>query len=56
MKHGKKPNREQRKFIEKHGYNSSDVLVIKDTPDEMLLVNRGGENGKLLCIKKAVTK
>ena len=44
MKHGKKPNREQRKFIEKHGYNSSDVLVIKDTPDEMQIVFKSRDN------------
>lgn len=50
MKHGKKPNREQRKIIEKHGYNSSDVLVIKDTPDEMQLVNRN--DSSVITLKK----
>lgn len=55
MKHGKKPSREQRKFIEKHGYNSSEVLVIKDTPDEMLLVNRN-DNIVITLNKREVTK
>ena len=44
MKHGIKPSREQRKFIEKCGYNSSDYLVIKDTPNEMQIVARNGDS------------
>ncbi len=51
MKHGKKPNREQRKIIEKHGYNSSDVLVIKDTPYEMQLVFKSRDNSVITLNK-----
>lgn len=40
MKAGKKPTREQRKFIQKNGLNAENWLVSKDTPTEMLLVHR----------------
>lgn len=44
MKHGIKPSREQRKFIESCGFNSSEYLVIKDTPNEMQIVARSGDS------------
>lgn len=50
MKHGIKPSREQRKFIEKCGYNPSGYLVIKDTPDEMWIVNKS--NNSVLTLQK----
>ena len=40
MKHGKKPARGQRKFIQSKGLNSENWLVTKDTPTEMHLVHR----------------
>ena len=40
MKHGKKPTYEQRKLIQRFGLDSHDWLVVKDTPTEMVLVNR----------------
>ena len=50
MKHGIKPSREQRKFIEKCGYNSAGYLVIKDTPDEMWIVNKS--DNTILTLQK----
>lgn len=40
MKHGKRPTREQRKFITSKGINAENWLVAKDTPSEMVLVHR----------------
>lgn len=40
MKHGKKPTREQKKLIQKWKMNPENWLVVKDTPDQMLLVHR----------------
>lgn len=39
-KHGLKPTREQRKFIEEHGLDSSEWLVERDTFTEMKLIHR----------------
>ena len=43
MEHGIKPSREQRKFIEKCGYNSTEYLVIKDTSNKMWIRDRNGD-------------
>ncbi len=40
MKHGKKPTREQRKLLMKWKLDPAMWLVVKDTPDEMMLVHR----------------
>lgn len=40
MKNGKKPTREQRKAIQKWGLNTTDWLVVKDTPEALTLVHR----------------
>lgn len=40
MKHGKKPTREQCKLIQEAKLNPSDWFVVKDQPDQMLLVYR----------------
>lgn len=40
MKHGKKPTYSQRKFLESLRLNPADWLVVKDTPQEMVLVHR----------------
>lgn len=43
MKNGKKPTYEQRKVIQRWGLDTYDWLVVKDTPQEMVLVNRYNE-------------
>ena len=43
IKHGKKPTREQKNLMQKWKLNSADWLVVKDTPEEMVLVNRWSE-------------
>ena len=40
MKHGRKPTVRQSIFIEEHGLNPMDWLVVKDNATEMLLVHR----------------
>lgn len=40
MKHGCKPTYEQRKLIQGVDLDPHDWLVVKDTPTEMVLVNR----------------
>lgn len=40
MKHGKKPTREQKKLIQKWGFDPAVWLVTKDTPEKMELVHR----------------
>lgn len=44
MKHGKRPTVQQRKLMTKWKLNSADWLVVKDTPEEMLLVHRHFDN------------
>ena len=40
MKHGKKPTREQRKLLGKWKLDPAVWLVVKDTPEQMMLVHR----------------
>ena len=40
MKHGKKPTVAQRKYITSKGLNAENWLVVKDTPEQMMLVHR----------------
>jgi len=40
MKHGKKPTREQRKFLRENRLKCEDWFVVKDTPTEMVLIHR----------------
>ena len=40
MKHGKKPSREQRKMLDKYHLDAADWLVVKDTPEVMVIVHR----------------
>ncbi len=44
MKHGKKPTVKQKKLMQYYGLNSADWLIVKDTPDEMLIVHRYSSN------------
>ena len=40
MKNGKKPTREQWKFLEKKGIDTKNILVERDMPKEMVIVDR----------------
>ncbi len=40
MKHGHKPTVKQCKLMQKWGLNPADWLVVKDLPDQMIVVNR----------------
>lgn len=40
MKHGKKPTRAQRDFIKAKRLTPDSWLVVKDTPEKMVLVHR----------------
>lgn len=40
MKHGKRPTREQRKFIKSKRLNPENWFVVKDEPHQMTLVHR----------------
>lgn len=40
MKHGKSPTVSQRKFIKSNGLNWENWLVVKDQPEQMVLVHR----------------
>lgn len=51
MKHGKKPTREQRKFIKKKGLIPENWLVTKDTPERMELVHRHSDKTRRIILK-----
>ena len=40
MKNGKKPTYSQRKLIEKWKLDAHDWLVVKDTPEQLVLVHK----------------
>ena len=40
MKHGKNPTREQKKLLQKWKLDPAVWLVVKDKPDEMVIVHR----------------
>jgi hypothetical protein len=40
MKHGRNPTREQRKLLQKWKLDPAMWLVVKNTPDRMVLVHR----------------
>lgn len=50
MKHGKKPTVAQRKVISAWGLNWENWLVVKDTPEGMVIVHR--YSGKVREIRK----
>ena len=52
MKHGKKPNRSQRKLMEKWGINPGVWMVVKDTPGEMHLVHRFSDSTTRIVTKE----
>lgn len=51
MKHGKRPNVRQCKLMQKWGLNSADWLVVKDLPDEMIVVNRYSDKTTKVILK-----
>ena len=53
MKNGKKPSREQRKFLERNRLNSADWLIVKDTPELMEVVHRYSDKTKKTIYKGA---
>lgn len=44
MKNGKKPTARQRKMINSSGLNVENWLVVKDTPEKMVLVHRHSDS------------
>ena len=52
MKNGKKPTVAQRKFIKAHGLNAENWLVVKDTPEEMVVIHRYSDNTKRVIPKE----
>jgi hypothetical protein len=44
MKHGKKPTAAQRKLIQQWRLNPADWLIVKDTPEEMVIVHRHSDS------------
>ena len=53
MKHGCRPTREQRKYIQSKGLNAENWLVVKDTPSEMVLVHRHSDKTVRKIYKEA---
>lgn len=51
MKHGKKPTRKQMDFIKRKGLNPDNWLVVKDTPEKMVLVHRHFDRNKRIIWK-----
>ena len=56
MKNGKKPTLAQKKLLQDNGLDSEKWLIVKDTPEEMVIVSRIAlqrRSGKTKTIKKA---
>jgi hypothetical protein len=55
LKHGKKPTMAQRKLMEDFDsrINSDNWLVVKDTPEEMIIVHRDNKHNKRIITKKS---
>ncbi len=43
MKHGRNPSARQRAIIKASGLNVENWLIVKDTPEKMVLVHRHSE-------------
>jgi hypothetical protein len=50
VKRGKKPTREQRKFLISKGYEVKCYLVVKNTPDELTILNK--ETGQTEIVRR----
>ena len=48
MKHGKKPTRAQAVFIKQNGLNYQNWLVVKDTPEELVIVHRHSDKQRTI--------
>lgn len=48
MQHGKKPTKNQKIFIKEKNLNPDNWLVERDTPTEMVIINRQSKNPKTL--------
>ena len=55
MKHGKKPTLRQKKLMQAYGHNSDDWLVVKDTPEIMVIKDRHTEK-TIIDIRKELYK
>lgn len=51
MKHGKKPTREQRKLMQMWKLDPVMWLVVKDTPEQMVLVHRHSDSTTRIIYK-----
>ena len=51
MKNGKKPTNSQREFIKSKKLNPENWLVVKDTPEEMVLISRKNAEEKVSKLK-----
>lgn len=51
MKHGKRPTVAQKKLMQQWGLNAADWLVVKDTSEEMVVVNRWSDKTIKTIIK-----
>lgn len=45
MKHGKRPTVRQCKAIQNAGFDPAEYLVVKDTPEKLVIVARNSDNG-----------
>ena len=52
MKHGCKPTREQRKFLQKWKLDPAMWFVVKDTPERMELVHRYSDKTRRVIHKE----
>jgi len=55
MKNGKNPTLAQKKLIDQNGYAPGHWLVVKDTPQEMVIVSRKALK-KRLKLTKSIRK
>lgn len=55
MKHGKKPTLRQKKLMQAAGHNSAEWLIIKDTPEVMIIQDRHTEK-TVITIRKELYK
>lgn len=55
MKNGKKPTLAQKKFLQENKLVPENWLIVKDTPEEMVIVSRAAlqkKSGKTKTIRK----
>lgn len=52
MKHGTKPTRAQKQFLESKKLNVENWLVIKDTPEAMTIIHRQSNKTRKIMKRK----